>query len=160
MAYEESYQKFSTDNLFTGRLDLDGTIYNANMRGVGTKVGIDAEREQELLNQISEQEEIIKNYYDKLVSLGVIEVPKTPEEIALEQAAAQATINQQLLEAIGALNTEIKELKGANANGNSGYGIEDGREPDKQNSTDNRKVTARNKGSNKSGQTATSTDNE
>lgn len=155
MAYEESsYQKFSTDNLFTGMLDLDGTIYTANMRSNRTKIGIDTEREQELLNQINEQEEIIKNYYDKLVSLGVIEIPKTPEQIAQEQAEQQAIINQQLLEAIGALNAEIKELKGADANGSSRNDFESGIKPSGENSTTDRAKSGSGKGGARSRKTA------
>lgn len=123
MAYEESYLKYSTDNIFTGAIDRDGTIYQANMRNK-TKIGIDSEREQELLNQMSEMQATLDNYYGKLVELGEIKVPKSAEEIAAEQlrmaqeqAEQQAMINQQLLEAIGSLNAEVRELKGVTENG-------------------------------------------
>jgi len=137
MAYEESYTRYSAENVFTGLISENGDIYNANYRGARDKIGIDNERETELLKLIEDQEEIIKNYYDKLVELGVITPQKSAEEIAMEQAMEQARINQQLLEAIGALNAEIKELKGAGSNVDDRYGAESRGKSDEQNSADN-----------------------
>jgi F0F1-type ATP synthase membrane subunit b/b' len=93
-------------------IDENGTIWEA---GVGRKrqaVGIDSQREQELTAQITEMQEVIDNYYNKLVELGAIEVPKTAEQIAREQAAQQAEINKQLLEAISSLKEEVRAFKG------------------------------------------------
>lgn len=105
-------------NVFTAVIDQDGIIYEA---GTGRKrqvVGIDTQKEQEYIKTIAELRETLDNYYNKLVSLGVITPPKTPEEIAAEQlklaqeqAAQQAEINSKLLEAIGTLKAEIKEIK-------------------------------------------------
>jgi len=124
MAYEESYARYSAENVFTGMINESGDIYNAGYRGATSKVGIDNERENMLLKQISEMQEVIDNYFNKLVELGEIVPQKTPEEIAAEQlrlaqeqAEQQASINKQLLEAIGALNAEVKELKGVTENG-------------------------------------------
>lgn len=150
MAYEETYQKFSTENIFTGRINMDGEIFTTNMRGLGSKVGIDVEREQELLKQIEEMQGVIDNYYQKLVDLGAIEVPKTSEQIAQEQAEQQAIINQQLLEAIGALNAEVKELR---ANGNDGCSIESNIGKQENDSKSNRSVSTANRRSNKSSKT-------
>ena len=147
MAYEESYTRYSAENVFTGLISENGDIYNANYRGARDKIGIDNERESELLKLIEEQEEIIKNYYEKLVDLGVITPKKSAEEIAMEQAIEQARINQQLLEAIGALNAEIKELKGAGKNVNDRYGVESCGKSDEQNSADNGKKPTTSKGS-------------
>lgn len=165
MAYEEStYQKFSTENIFSGMIDMDGNIYNASMRSNRTKIGIDAEREQELLNQISEQEEIIKNYYDKLIELGVIVPPKTTEELAAEQlkitqeqAEQQALINQSLLEAISSLQSELKEMK---THGNGRNNIESSFKPDEQDSANDRKKSATGKSSNRTRKEPASTGNE
>lgn len=161
MAYEErAYQKFSTENIFTGMIDMDGNIYSANMRSDRTKIGIDAQKEQELLNQIAEMQETLDNYHEKLVELGVIQIPKSPEQIAQEQAEQQAVINQQLLEAIGALNLEIKELKGVDTNGNSRNNTKSSNEPVEQNSADNREKSAAGKGGTRARKAATSAGDE
>lgn len=149
MAYEESYSKFSTDNLFTGVLELDGTIYTASTRNNRRKIGIDSQREEELLRQINEQEEIIKNYYDKLVEIGIITPPKTSEEIAAEQlrlaqeqAEQQALINQSLLEAISGLQSQIKEMTN---NGDVRSSSEFSGNTDGQNIKDTGKISTGNK---------------
>lgn len=148
MAYEEfSSQKFSTDNIFTGMIDMDGNIYNASMRNTRTKIGIDAQKESELLAQISEMQETLDNYREKLIELGVIEVPKTPEQIAQEQAEQQAIVNQQLLEAISALNAEVKELRNS---GNDGNSIKSCNEQQVENSKNGGQVSKASGGRNKS----------
>lgn len=118
-------------NVFTAVIDQDGIIYEA---GTGRKrqvVGIDTQKEQEYIKTIAELRETLDNYYGKLVSLGVITPPKTPEEIAAEQlklaqeqAAQQAEINSKLLEAIGTLKAEIKEIKDHGYCEESGEGVE------------------------------------
>lgn len=156
MAFEETYQKFSTDNIFTGMIDLDGNIYNASMRNNRVKIGVDAEREQELLNQIEEMQGVIDNYYQKLVDLGAIIPPKTPEQIAQEQAEQQSLINQQLLEAIGSLQAELKEMK---SNGNDGSSITVGNEQQGENRKNSRTVTKAGRGSSDTSKKDSSGDN-
>lgn len=129
------------ENIFTGMIDEQGNIYEASTGRKRQIVGVDSQREQELLNQINDMQVTIDNYYEKLVELGVITPPKTAEEIATEQAAQQSQINQSLLEAINSLKSEIKELR---ANGDVGCNVEFDIEPNKQNSTSNRKKSTGN----------------
>ena len=98
-------------NIFSGMIDEDGTIYEATSGRKRNIVGIDDQRHSELLKQISDMQGVIDNYYEKLVELGAITPPKTPEQIAQEQAAQQAEINMKLLEAINNLQIEIGTLK-------------------------------------------------
>lgn len=55
----------------------------------------------------SELEGTTKQYYDKLVELGAITPPKTPEEM---MADMQGTM-MNMLQTISALSDEVKELK-------------------------------------------------
>src|SRR5919108_5441268 len=115
MSYEQ--------NIFTAIIDQEGTIYAAGTGRQRQVVGIDTQKEQEYLNTISSMQETIDNYYNKLVELGVINPPKTPEQIALEQAAQQAEINAKLLEAINGLHMRMEELTNGNdRNGSAGSG--------------------------------------
>lgn len=50
---------------------------------------------------------ICQGYYDKLVELGAIKPPKTPEQLQAEQAQAMA----DMLDAIKGLKQEVEELK-------------------------------------------------
>jgi hypothetical protein len=115
MSYEQ--------NIFTAIIDQEGTIYAAGTGRQRQVVGIDTQKEQEYLNTISSMQETIDNYYNKLVELGVINPPKTPEQIALEQAAQQAEINAKLLDAINGLQMRMEELTNGNdRNGFAGSG--------------------------------------
>ena len=119
-----AYDSYPASNIFTGMIDESGTIYEASTGRKRQPVGIDSQREQELLDQINQMQSVIDNYYEKLVSLGEIVPPKSAEEIAREQASQQAEINQRLLEAISGLQAELSEIKGVKANGNAGYSAE------------------------------------
>lgn len=136
------------DNIFTGILDENGTIWEA---GTGRKrqiIGVDTQREQELLGRISEIQERLDQYYNKLVEVGVITPPKSPEQIAQETAAQQTAINQALLDAVNSLKSEIRELK---CGGTVGNGDELSDEPVRQDSKGSRKVAPRSKGRNATG---------
>lgn len=98
-------------NIFTGMIDLNGDIYQASVGRNRQKIGIDIQKESELLKQIEEMQSVIDNYYDKLVELGEIIPVKSVEQIAMEQQAEQKEINLALLDAISSLQNEIKELK-------------------------------------------------
>jgi len=137
------------ENIFTGMIDEQGFIWEA---GTGRKrqvIGIDAQKEQEYQQTISQMQETLDNYREKLIELGVIQVPKTPEElaseqlrIAQEQSEQQAEINKALLEAISGLQSQIKEMKN---NGNVGSSSEFSGDADGQNSQDIGKVSTGNK---------------
>lgn len=130
-------------NIFTAMISEDGTIYETSTGRKRQPIGIDMQKEQEYQVQIAEMQGTIDNYFEKLVELGVIQIPKTPEEIATEQlriaqeqAEQQAQINQSLLEAINSLKTELKEMKADEHDRDSSeFGIKSNR----QNSTNNRK---------------------
>ena len=87
-------------NNFVAILDTEGNIHQVERSG-NIHVGVDLQTIAELKNEIQEQQEVIENYYNKLVELGVIEVPKTAEEIALDVAekqlklAEETALNQQ-----------------------------------------------------------------
>ena len=99
-------------NIFTGMIDTDGTIYEAGTGRKRQKIGVDSQREEELVKQIAEMQEVLESYYNKLVELGEIVPPKTAEQIALEQAEQQREINLTLLDAIENLKNEVKALSG------------------------------------------------
>jgi len=112
------------DNVFVGIIDNDGVICQYANSRKGSAVGIDLQREKELQAQISEMQEVIENYYSKLVEVGVIVPEKSPAEIAQaaaeqqlelarQQAAQQAEMNASLLDAVKSLKSEIAGLKTA-----------------------------------------------
>ena len=112
--------EYSAATPFTAMIDTTGIIYEA---GIGRKrqaVGIDIQREQEYQKQIADMQAVIDNYYAKLVELGAIVPPKTPEQIAQEQAAEQKVINQSLMAAIQELSQKVGEL----SNGPHGNSVE------------------------------------
>jgi len=132
---------YNTENTFVALIDQNGMIRDMSTGRRGEVIGVDYQKEDEYKRTISEMQETIDNYYGKLVELGAITIPKSPEQIAQEaaaeqlrlvqeQATQQAAINQALLESvqntnavIGDLQNQIKELR---ASGNSGSGIESG----------------------------------
>ena len=81
-------------NNFVAILDADGNIYQVERSG-NVHVGVDLQTIAELRNENQEQQEVIENYYNKLVELGVIELPKTAEQIALEVAEKQLKIAEE-----------------------------------------------------------------
>lgn len=114
------------ENLFTGMIDESGQIWDMATGRKGRPVGIDAQREQELLQQITDMQETLDSWRPKMIEHGYIQIPKTPEEIAeeqlrmaREQAAQQAEINQALLAAITSLRSQIGELKNHERSGRS-----------------------------------------
>lgn len=129
-------------NIFTAIIGEDGTIYEATTGRKRQPVGVDIQREQELLKQIGEMQDVIDNYYGKLVELGAIVPPKSAEDIAREQAAQQALINERLLEAISGLQAELGAIK----HGDLRRSDESGDEPIGQNRPSNRKAGRPSKG--------------
>ena len=97
---------------FTAVIDIDGTIYEIGMGRKRNAVGIDTQKEQEYITQISEMQSVIDNYFEKLVELGAIVPPKSAEEIAREAAAEQAEINRKMIGAITALTEKIEKMEG------------------------------------------------
>lgn len=104
---------YDAQNIFTAMIDESGTIWEAGAGRKRQAVGIDAQKEQDYQAQIAEMQGVIDNYYNKLVELGAITPPKTPEQIAQEQAAQQSLINEKLLEAISGLQSELNSMKNA-----------------------------------------------
>ena len=100
-------------NNFVAILDTEGNIHQVERSG-NIHVGVDLQTIAELKNEIQEQQEVIENYYNKLVELGVIEVPKTAEEIALDVAekqlklAEETALNQQKM--INNQNSVLEKL--------------------------------------------------
>lgn len=132
-----------SNDFFTGAIDEKGDILVVSATRDYKKIGIDNRREEELLQQITEMTETLDNWRGVLIDNGLLKIPKTPEEIAQEQAAQQAQINQALLEAISELKSELGVLK----NGNSGNSNDAGVKPSGQDSAGNRQKPAGSKGS-------------
>lgn len=101
-----------SNSIFTADLDKDGTIYSIGTGRERVKVGIDMEKEQELLQTISEMQIPLENYFQKLIEIRkyLIEVyddkdmvsqlsafapQKSPEEIAKEAANEQIRVVQE-----------------------------------------------------------------
>lgn len=113
------------DNFYSVMIDDVGDIFEISGYQKGRKIGIDTKREKDFIDTQAEMQSVIDNYYSKLVELGAIEVPKTPEELIqeqnaqqaeinqklCEQVAQQAEINQKLVESIADIQTELKGLK-------------------------------------------------
>lgn len=144
------------DNIFTAIIDENGDIYEASTGRKRQKVGVDSQREQELLGQIIEIQERLDNYYDKLVELGIIALPKGAEQIAQEAAEQQTALMAQMMETMKTMQDEIRGLK----NGNVGSGDAISIQPKRQNSTGNRKTPGGSAGSDKSSAKDVAGDNE
>lgn len=129
------------NNVFTGAIAEDGTIYIMTAGRRGEAVGIDNQR-------VEEMQEIIDKYYNKLVELGVIKLPKTPEQIIEEQ---NQMMHQMLLQ-MQQLQNEMREMK---SNGDNGHSTELSDKQSGQDSKQNRKVASRGKASNPTGETDT-----
>ena len=102
-------------------IDESGQIWETATGRKRQAVGIDLQREQDLLRTIDEMKEVLDGYYNKLVELGAIVPQKTAEQIAAEQLEVareqmnkQADINQALLEVIAGLKGELLDIKTAN----------------------------------------------
>lgn len=125
---------YDSENTFVALVDRNGFIRDMSVSRRGEIIGVDYQKEEEYKQTISAMQETIDNYYSKLVELNAIVIPKSPEQIAQEaaaeqlrlvqeQAEQQATINSALLSAIESLNSEFKELKSREHDGNSSAGI-------------------------------------
>lgn len=151
-----NYRGMNYDNsIFTAELEKDGTIYSIGTGRDKAKIGIDNQREQELLKTIGEMQDTLDNWREILIQNGLIKIPRTPEEIAREaaeeqltlareQAAQQAEINSALLQAITGLQNQIGELKNNELNG---YSIEPSVIESGQNIEQDRKVAGGTKAS-------------
>lgn len=78
------------------------------------KIGVTLKKYQEL-------EDICNTYYDKLVELGAIKKPKTPEELAAEQTKIISQLvdqNKMILQQMQSMQIEMEALKNVKS-GNS-----------------------------------------
>lgn len=88
------------NNTFVACLE-DDKIYQLNtFTNQKAQIGFSAKAYKEL-------QEICDKYYSKLVEVGVIVPPKTPEEIQAEQQKAMS----ELLQVVQQLKTEVEVLK-------------------------------------------------
>jgi hypothetical protein len=113
--------EYGKANPFVALISEDGTIYETNGGRARSAVGVDLQREGELLKTISDMQETLDNWYPKMVEHGYIVPEKTAADIAREQAAEQAEINRMLIK-------EIKGLKSWMINApknNNGYLVVD-----------------------------------
>lgn len=128
---------YNTENTFVALIDQNGLIRDMSAGRRGEIVGCDYQREEEYKQTIAEMQETLDNYFGKLVELGAIEIPKSPEAIAQEaaeeqlrmaqeQAKQQAEINQALLGAIEKLSNKVEELE---ANGRTRHDNQRADEP-------------------------------
>ena len=117
-------QDYGQATPFVAVIDTSGVIYQTDSGRKRQAVGVDLQRESELTGQIEEMQEVIENYFQKLVELGAIVPEKSPEQvareaaeeqlrIAREQSEQQARINAALLDAVNELRSEIAEMKQA-----------------------------------------------
>jgi hypothetical protein len=97
------------ENIFTGMINMSGEIYDYRNK---IKVGVDLQREAELMKDLQDAQEIADRYYGLY---GALPPVKTAETIAQEAAAEQAEINKQLMGAILNLSETVEELKKNNA---------------------------------------------
>lgn len=104
--YPYGYQKQYPTRVISGNqiLELNG---EQNQTLIGHTLAYCNELESALNEAVSKAEK----YHARLVELGDIVPPKSPEELMQEQAAQQQEINAKLLEAIGNLQSELKGLK-------------------------------------------------
>ena len=93
--FEASYREYDpTNNTFMATIDKNGTIWSITGRERGI-VGIDTQRETELIKEKSDIEETLQQYYDRLVELKEIIPEKTPEELAREVAEEQLRLSKE-----------------------------------------------------------------
>lgn len=109
------------EGFFTGAIESNGDIVVVSGARDSRKVGIDLRREEELIQDIKERDELLDNWRGILIENGLLKLPKTAEEIAQEaaaeqlqlmheQAEQQAEINQALMESNKALMEAVKGL--------------------------------------------------
>lgn len=94
-----SFSGFSASNMLTCIID-NGDIYQTDYMGNRRLIGKTQRSYEEL-------EGTTKQYYDKLVELGVIVPQKTAEEMMADMQSTMLNMTQ----IISALSAEVKELK-------------------------------------------------
>lgn len=94
-----AFQGFSATNMLTCFIDGDNII-QVDYMGTRKIVG-------KTMAAYGELESTATEYYNKLVELGVIEAPKTPEEMVKEMQKNMS----DMAAVIAALTSEIKEMK-------------------------------------------------
>jgi hypothetical protein len=112
-----------SQNVFTGIIDDSGNIWDFVGGRKNAQIGIDLQKEQALQKDLVDLQEIVDNYYSKLVELGVITRPKSAEEIAQEQINLiqnkldeQTAINLSLVDTLQKINEDLKEMRSGNGN--------------------------------------------
>jgi len=110
-----------SQNVFTGIIDDSGNIWDFVGGRKNAQIGIDLQKEQALQKDLVDLQEIVDNYYSKLVELGVITRPKSAEEIAQEQINLiqnkldeQTAINLSLVDTLQKINEDLKEMRSEN----------------------------------------------
>lgn len=106
-------QGYSATNMMMCFVDGENIIqqdYIGNRQVVG--------KTQEAYNEL---EQTTQEYYNKLVELGVIVPPKTPEDTMAEMQKAM----DRMTNIIAALAAEVKEIKGNGYKCSTGDGVED-----------------------------------
>lgn len=106
-------------NYFTGMIDESGTIWDLAAGRKQTAIGIDNQRENEYKTTIADLQEVVDNYYNKLVELGVIQKQKTAEEIQQEIIDNQNNLLKDMMNSLAEVKNELKELKKNGDNGKS-----------------------------------------
>lgn len=91
----------------------NGEIYQVDFYGQKTKIGVAVETYNEL-------EKISTEYYNKLVELGEIKPPKTPEQIQQETMQMMSDMMTQMQK----MKNELEELKNAQSS-NVGKDVQD-----------------------------------
>lgn len=144
------------NSIFTGDIDKDGTIYSVGAGRERLKVGIDIQREQELLQAVNDMQETLENWKPKMIEHGYIQIPLTPEQIAQETANEQLRLMQQQSqgqaqliatqnEAMGKMMSLLQAMEekiGGVSNGrDNGYSTGTGNDEIGSDSQENRKVT-------------------
>lgn len=166
------------ETLYTVIIGDDGVIWDMSSGRKRQALGVDRQVEEEFKKALSEQQEVINEYCNKLIEirkylikmyndkdmvnqLSAFEIKKTPEEIAQETAneqlriikqqnEQQTKINEALLNAFTNLQIELKELK---SNGDCRHGDKLSTEQIRNDSPKVRKKPGRNKTSATSGET-------
>ena len=94
-----AFSSFSASNMLSCIAD-GGDIYQVDYMGNRRLIG-------KTLSAYEELEGTTKQYYDKLVELGVITPQKTPEEMMADMQNTMMSMSK----IISALSNEVKELK-------------------------------------------------
>jgi hypothetical protein len=107
-----AYEIYNTATPFIAVIGQDGTIYSHESGRAQFKVGVDSKKEEEHLAHIRELTAIADEYRDKLIELGAIKEPKTPEDALIEQMNSQKEVNETLMAEIRQMRKEIAAIVG------------------------------------------------